>query len=1303
MRKLFVMRVSSWSAQLARLLCLLYLGTVFTEVQQAYAQPVLRNLLPSVDLRSLEVDRSAWLRQVLQAQTTSQPQPQIQQADTTAHEIDNLATSVSNSSLPALAGSAPVALWNTLSYGSLVRSPAGALLALTPAVLLVQGVVQPNSFNLQHQLHYSQSENYRVYTQLRSDPRFLAQLQNTDLILLNSLDFPALSATEQQRLLAMMRQVIQQPVTGVTRSQEQQALQASTSQGTNTSTDYASQATALASRTLRNMPVLRIQQQLGNDVLGGLQDYAQSTGNKLLGELQLGAINSVAACSGTRYSNVTCTKPVVLESRCVITPELSHTVGKPAPPQWQGSILLDPSTLERSLTLAGGATVRVLRLAFDSLSSATQITRVQVRTSSYLVTLKALGYAPISKDWVDITTAWNPSQQSLELWLEVPTKQRYSAIALTVCVSFKQVVPPQTIKWHEDDCPLAELVSNGFTYLEPDVYQQLAPHALGGDGSTNLPIYTTECTDIPQPIVEGCVEVEGKQICGISNPYNPALQSHKFCKELVITWRYLAAIPDDCEAKLEQATQASQGLITNVTGIVLHQQERQAQVQRSISEGANSAARAHLTQPMGNTGNPHDAYRLEAGNCELASSTPVTRTGNPVTEARDPWSAGFLRNGTRKEHGADLTVTGTVGVTLTYRCFAPATNQTCVDTILSRLEPQSCPLQVRVRDQQVTYPLSEDFTCVMGHNCPDYIQAAPQASWHRQQMGVTATSSARNTSLTSLGSWFTSYSNTNVTSIPLTTQASSGNQHSPSGSAERNSTTTSAPYEVAAHPQDLRITYSPPSFMADSSTASSAEAGGLVPTSVELQRLAQRMIPSMVVATNPQCTVLSYEPSQGLVAYRCTSMASYTNQLVQKVAECDDYQCQLGDPGCNKRVANSQSIAQVISATSILNAIQEDAACDLRQGECQLFAGEARTCRCSINGLVDCCNLPTNVNLNDYLQLTFALTQLTNASFTALGKEARFGTWKNLGDLVGQGFSQGFQALKQPLTSAWEAAFGSGVASSAAGTAGTVASSVGSAVAGSATSIGGEVAVSATSGALEAMRQMIMQSLNDWITETFGQELAAKIFTVEAGKIALNSSLANVFAFANNVYLAYSVGKLLLQIAYRCHEHEYATAGKKKLRSCTLVGIYCSQEVAGVCLQTKTTTCCFSNPLSRILQEQIRRQLRLGFGTPEHPDCRALPSSILSKVDWNQINLDEWVGIMLANENFATLSKRLVEQKVFLTRVDDTTHGELATQLEEQLDTRDTTTRNSQRLEHLSSQLSLERFVAQAKLFLLSE
>lgn len=1337
-----------WSlrVQLARLLCLLYLGTVFSDVQLAYAQPVVREMLPSIDLRSLEIDRNGWLRQVIQEQVAEAQTPQAQiargpnaQASTSANlsvlaqDIHQDASTSNPQALDTptpidpvqgeqvstdhfLSGSTELSKWNwnSLNYGSLIRSPAGALLAMSPAVLLVQGVVQPKSFNVQHQMHYSQSENYRIYTQLREDPRFLAQLQNTDLILLNGLDFPALSLDEQQRLLATMRQVIQQPVTGVSRAQEEQQLGSGAGLGTHsnsipasnlpfggivtsptqvTSTatpDYTSQATALASRSLRNMPMLRVNQQLGNELVHGLQDYAKSNGSKLIGDLQFGATNSVAACSGTRYSSLRCTKPVVLESTCTITPEFSHTVSKPAPPLWNGSYRIDDNTLERSMTLAGGALSRVIRVNFDSLSSGTQVTKVQVRTNSYLSTLTATGYPKISKDWVDITRAWNGQSKSLSLWVDVRSKQRYSSVTIFVRVFFSYSVPPQIVKWHEYDCPLAELREQGFTYFAPAEFQQLTPEALGGAVGENQPIYTTECAEPPQPIVEGCVEVDGKSICGITNPYNPALQSNKFCKNLVTTWRYLSSVPDDCDDKLQQATQDSQGLITNVTGIVLQQQGKQQTQQgtqvRATQGGASSAANfgattspnsttasqgsavgassayasgaaTNLTQPAGVTGNPHDAYRIESGNCELVSSDPVTRTGNPFSDARDPWSAGFLRHGTRKVSGADLTVTGTVGVTLTYRCSAPATNQTCIDTILSRIEPSSCPLQVRVREQQVTYPLSEDFTCVMGHNCPAYLQAAPQASWHRVQ---------------------------------VRTDSNGGASSSVNGS---NSTLNATSSTSMAHLHDIRITNS----------ADSARESDGVPSTAELHRLAQRAIPTDIVSTNQQCEVLSYAREQGLVAYRCSTLASYTNQLVQKVAECDDYQCQPGDPGCNKRVANSQSMAQVISATSILNAIQEDASCDVRTGDCQLFAGEARTCRCSINGLVDCCNLPTNVNLNDYLQLTFALTQLTNASFQALGKEARFGNWKNLGDVVTQGFAKGYQALKKPLTSAFESAFGNGVASSAASTAGSVAGSATSTVAGSATNIGSEVAASASSGALEAMRQMIMQSLNDWITETFGEELAAKIFTVEAGKIALNSTLANVFAFANNVYLAYSVGKLILQIAYRCHEHEYATAGKKKLRSCTLVGIYCSQEVAGVCFQTKTTTCCFSNPLSRILQEQIRRQLGMSFGTPENPDCRPLTTSMLAKVNWNQVNLDEWVGIMLANDNFSTLSNRLVEQKVFLTRVDDTTHGELATKLDDSLDTRDAASRNSQRLEHLSSQLSLERFVEQAKLFLLSE
>jgi conjugal transfer mating pair stabilization protein TraN len=56
--------------------------------------------------------------------------------------------------------------------------------------------------------------------------------------------------------------------------------------------------------------------------------------------------------------------------------------------------------------------------------------------------------------------------------------------------------------------------------------------------------------------------------------------------------------------------------------------------------------------------------------------------------------------------------------------------------------------------------------------------------------------------------------------------------------------------------------------------------------------------------------------------------------------------------------------------------------------------------------------------------------------------------------------------------------------------------------------------------------------------------------------------------------------------------------------------------------------CCFSSPLSRIIQEQVRPQLALTWGSAQSPSCTGLSLDQIARVDWRTVNLDEWIGIL---------------------------------------------------------------------------
>ncbi len=75
----------------------------------------------------------------------------------------------------------------------------------------------------------------------------------------------------------------------------------------------------------------------------------------------------------------------------------------------------------------------------------------------------------------------------------------------------------------------------------------------------------------------------------------------------------------------------------------------------------------------------------------------------------------------------------------------------------------------------------------------------------------------------------------------------------------------------------------------------------------------------------------------------------------------------------------------------------------------------------------------------------------------------------------------------------------------------------------------------------------------------------------------------------------------------KCSSDEKALAKAKSNKLTVSVGEFCSKKVLGVCLQKKRSYCQFDSKLAQIVQQQGRNgQLRIGFGSAKHPDCRGI-------------------------------------------------------------------------------------------------
>jgi conjugal transfer mating pair stabilization protein TraN len=299
---------------------------------------------------------------------------------------------------------------------------------------------------------------------------------------------------------------------------------------------------------------------------------------------------------------------------------------------------------------------------------------------------------------------------------------------------------------------------------------------------------------------------------------------------------------------------------------------------------------------------------------------------------------------------------------------------------------------------------------------------------------------------------------------------------------------------------------------------------------------------------------------------------------------------------------------------------------------CQVFQGTAGTCKMVGGGLslVDCCNSPTGgMGLSQYIELLMATSQLDNAIMDMKQTSAIRGAW---------------EVLRTPFASAADACNGvqADFASGVNDLVGTDMLSVSDV---------------AEQGLLDSLQGQLTTSVADWIGSTFGEAAGNALFSA-GGQAAFDSAgnltpaaqsggveLGGGAAFAGEMlstlmgaYTAVMIIVMIIQMIYSCEQSEYQLDAKKQLKVCHDLGSYCdkSSSILGLCLVRKESYCCYNSPLARILNEQIKPQLGQDFGTPQTPNCAGIKVSDLSRVNWNNVNLSEWLGILAQTNHLPT-------------------------------------------------------------------
>ncbi|EBS0713005.1 type-F conjugative transfer system mating-pair stabilization protein TraN [Salmonella enterica subsp. enterica serovar Orientalis] len=113
-----------------------------------------------------------------------------------------------------------------------------------------------------------------------------------------------------------------------------------------------------------------------------------------------------------------------------------------------------------------------------------------------------------------------------------------------------------------------------------------------------------------------------------------------------------------------------------------------------------------------------------------------------------------------------------------------------------------------------------------------------------------------------------------------------------------------------------------------------------------------------------------------------------------------------------------------------------------------------------------------------------------------------------------------------------------------------------------------------------------------------------------------------------------------------CDDDEKAI-GKAKAKKITVkVGERCDKKVLGACIQKSQVYCVFDGKLSRIIQEQGRRdQLGVNFGSGDSPNCRGITVPELQNIDFDLINFSDFYSEMMDNQKIPDSSVMVKQVK----------------------------------------------------------
>ncbi len=121
-----------------------------------------------------------------------------------------------------------------------------------------------------------------------------------------------------------------------------------------------------------------------------------------------------------------------------------------------------------------------------------------------------------------------------------------------------------------------------------------------------------------------------------------------------------------------------------------------------------------------------------------------------------------------------------------------------------------------------------------------------------------------------------------------------------------------------------------------------------------------------------------------------------------------------------------------------------------------------------------------------------------------------------------------------------------------------------------------------------------------------------------------------------------------------CDADDERLAERKSKNLCVYVGSFCKEKekLTGICIKKQFSYCCFHSKLSRIIHEQGRPQIGLGWGSPKNPTCRGLTKEEIAQIDLSKLDLSEINQELMSRYKEKDLSSYVNQRPNLLQNID---------------------------------------------------